>query len=259
MSIAGDIEKLAKDRELKTLVIDIERRQGLARFFDLRTDYISPDYVERWPSTLCFAASWLGAKTIEFHAAWDDHKAMTLRAWELLDEADLVVSYNGIRFDEKHLASDIIEAGMTPPSPFKSIDLLRTVRQRFGFESKRLTTVLDRLGMPSKNDKYDPLLAEAAINGDPKAQARLKRYNRGDVAITSALYWRLLPWIKNHPNVAPIRGIDRATCPRCASQEVERKGTWSPGVYRYLAFACSACGGYFRTTYEAAGASVRAL
>lgn len=262
MTLVAAAEKAAKNakhRELKTLVIDIERRMGVARFFDLRTNYISPDAVERWPSTLCFAAQWLGESNMEFHAAWNDHRAMTVRAHELLSEADIVVSYNGIKFDEKHLASDIIEAGLTPPAPFKSVDLLRVVRSNFGFESKRLTTVLDRLSMPAKNDKYDPTLAEAAVAGDERAQKRLERYNTNDVKITGALYWRLLPWIKGHPHVAPIRGEDKTTCPRCTSTKLTRSKNWTPGVYQYRAFSCDSCGGYFRTTYEAKGPSVRAL
>lgn len=133
------------------------------------------------------------------------------------------------------------------------------MRQKFGFESKKLGSVLDRLQMPSKNDVYDANLAWAALDGDTAAQKRLQRYNRGDVEVTAALYWRLLPWIKSHPHIAPNRGGEANCCGRCGSLNVKRSGTWAVDVYRYLAYCCNDCGGYYRTTYESRGPSVRTL
>lgn len=269
-------ERTSKHRELKTLVFDIERTPGQATvthrgltvtgsFWDMGSwkytigRRINPAEVTAWPQTLCVDATWLGSKEHIFTAAWDDRDEMARTVRTLLDEADIVVGYNSKAFDEKHVASDMIESGLAPPSPYRSIDLYSVVRQRFGFESKKLGSVLDRLSMPSKNDVYDPTLAWATLDGDVKAQKRMQRYCRGDVEVTAALYWRLLPWIKTHPHVAPNRGLDHTTCPRCSSQDVKRDGTWSAGVHRYLAYRCNTCTGYFRTTFEAAGPSVRAL
>lgn len=268
--------KNAKYRELKTLVFDIERvpgratvtRNGLTvsgEFWDLGSwkytigRRIRPDEVISWPQTLCVDANWIGEKEHHFFAAWDDYDAMIAGTRELLDQADIVVGYNSKAFDEKHLNSDFITSGYGPPAPFKSIDLYGVVRQRFGFESKKLGSVLDRLQMPSKNDVYDADLAWAALDGDVQAQKRLQRYNRGDVEVTAALYWRLLPWIKSHPHVAPSRGVEVNCCARCVSLNVKRAGTWTVDVYRYAEFYCNDCTGYYRTTYEARGPAVRTL
>lgn len=277
MSLAAQVAaRTSKHRELKTLVFDIERIPGQAvmqhrgltvsgNFWDMGSwkysvgRRINPAEVISYPQTLCIDATWLGSKEHIFTAAWIDRDDMVHTMRRLLDEADIVVGYNSRAFDEKHVASDMIEAGIAPPSPYRSIDLYSVVKQRFGFESKKLGSVLDRLNMPSKNDTYDPALAQAALDGDVKAQKRMQRYNRGDVEVSAALYWRLLPWIKTHPHVAPNRGLEQTTCPRCASQDVKRDGTWSAGVHRYLAYRCVTCTGYFRTTFEAAGPSVRAL
>lgn len=265
MSLAEQVASLAKQREVKTLVLDIERLPGsfTADFWDLnafKNRRIHADLVTEWPSTICFAALWYETGKRAFHAAWDGGAdAMYQAAFDLYDQADIVISYNGIGFDNKHLVSGWTERGMGRPSPWRDIDLLRVARQSQGWESKTLDSVCKRLKIEAKNDKYQIDVARAAMAGDVKAQRKLKRYNTNDTDITAAVYERLLPFVKNHPHVAPTLGLDKATCPRCGSTDVERKGIYTPGVYNYVAYKCRTCSGPFRTTYESRGPSVRAL
>ena len=59
----------------------------------------------------------------------DGHDAMIEGIWKLLDEADAVVTWNGVSFDMKHLRREFVLAGLTPPSPWKDIDLMLTVKR----------------------------------------------------------------------------------------------------------------------------------
>ena len=265
MSLA-QLAAQAKARELKTLIVDIERLPGsfTADFWDLnafKNRRIHADLVTEWPSTVCFAAMWYETGKTTFHAAWEDGgaDAMYEAAFALYDAADLVITYNGIGFDNRHLTSGWTERGMGRPSPWRDIDLLRVARSSQGWESKTLDSVCKRLGIEAKNDKYEVQVARDAMAGDKAAQRKLKRYNANDTKITAAVYERLLPYVKNHPHVAPTLGTERPTCPRCGSVDVKRDGTYSPGVFHYIAFMCNVCGGPFRTTYESRGPSVRAL
>lgn len=282
-SLDGRIADLAKGRELSTLVVDIERLPGRARvqhrgltiegdFWDLSgwkhtIGYrIHADNVLEWPSTVCFAAAWYGPAPKglpkrTFAAAWEDGgaDAMHQAAFDLYDAADIAITYNGISFDNRHLTSGWTERNMGRPSSWKDIDLLRVARQSQGWESKTLDSVCKRLNIKAKSDKYDVATARAAMAGDVKAQRKLRRYNENDTGITAAVYERLMPFVKSHPHVAPSLGLERATCPRCGSPDVQRVGTYSPGVYNYPEFKCSSCGGPFRTTYESRGPSVRAI
>ncbi|NIV35232.1 MAG: hypothetical protein GWN58_38990, partial [Anaerolineae bacterium] len=52
-----------------------------------------------------------------------DMEGMLEGAWELLDEADAVVHYNGKKFDIPTLNREFVKYGFTPPSPYKQIDL----------------------------------------------------------------------------------------------------------------------------------------
>ena len=269
VTLAAKVEEglahLTKKREVKTLMVDIERLPGqfTADFWSLN-DYkgrrIHANCVTEWPSTVCFAARWYGAKRTMFHSVWSDGAdAMHKAAFDLYDAADLVISYNGVGFDNKHLVSGWTERGMGKPAAWRDIDLLKVARQSQGWESKTLDSVCKRLGIPAKSDKYEVEVARAAVAGNKTAQRKLRRYNENDVAILGAVYERLLPWIKSHPHVAPVAGMDANLCPRCGSDDVERQGTYSPGVYRYLAWKCKTCLGSFRTTYDSRGPSVRAL
>ena len=263
---AAAIDGAIANRELKTLIIDIERLPGrfTAEFWDMNSHKnrrIHPDNVVEWPSTVCFAARWYESGQRIFHAAWDDGgaDAMYEAAFELYDRADAAITYNGIGFDNRHMTSGWTERGMGRPSPWRDIDLLRVARQSQGWESKTLDAVCKRLGIPAKNDKYDIETARSAMAGDIKAQRKLKRYCSNDVDILPAVYAALLPHIKGHPHVAPARAEDATTCPRCGSTDVKRAGTYSPGVFHYKAYKCLTCSGPFRTTYESRGPSVRAL
>jgi hypothetical protein len=260
--VARDI---AKRSELKILVYDIERMKGSASvefwsLSDFKNRRIHADDVTLWPRTICVAWRFLGSKSTEFASEWGDgHEGMHRRIWEAFDKADITVGHNCKAFDEKHLNSGWRDLGMTPPSPSKPIDTLTVARSRFGDESKTLDALCQRIGLTGKSDRYDVEVARAALDGNVAAQRRLKAYNVGDIDATEALYVTLLPWIKSHPHVAPDAATDAQLCPRCASPEVVRNGTWTVAVNRYAKYRCESCGGHWKTTFESRGPSVRSL
>lgn len=230
----------------KILVIDIERLPGLARVWDQRTNFIPISQWTQLPTMLCFSAKWVGRKPAEFHAAWDSPGAMVERSWELFDEADAVVTFNGDRFDIPHLKGAWLEHGLTPPSPVKSIDLFKYARQ-FGFESKSLAHLCHRLGIDGKDGRYDAVAAEACMSGDPKARRDMKRYNAGDVKITEDCYWRILPWIHNHPTLSIPSDEVTPRCNKCHDGgDLERRGTYLANQIRYIQYHCRQCGGWIR-------------
>lgn len=230
----------------RILTIDIERLPGLAPIFDQRTSGFIPVYKwQRLPSLLCFAAKWHDRKAVEFYAAWDDPDIMVQRAWDLYHEADIIVGYNQTRFDNKHLKSEWAVAGMSPPSPWKDVDLFVTNKSTFGFESKSLQHLCERLGLDTKSGHYSAEMAEACINGDEKAQRIMKRYNRGDVRITEQAYDRLLPWITNHPHVG-MWTHEPESCGKCGGTSFTRDGSAKALLGSYPQYQCDNCGGWSR-------------
>lgn len=245
-----------KDTDAKILVVDIERLPGLARIWDQKTRFVHINNFTRLPSLLCFAAKWYGNKTTEFHAAWDDQAAMVQRSWEMYDEADIVVTYNGIRFDNKHLKSDWLLAGMPPPKPWKDVDLYAVNSRTFGFESKSLQHLCYRLGLDLKSGHYDAVMAEACMDGDAKAQATMRRYNIGDVKITEQAYDRLRGWMPGHPHLGINATDETLTCNQCGSTNLTRNGTKLAEQIVYTLYRCE-CGANVQATRHARAAVTR--
>lgn len=258
-------QEIAKRQELKILIYDIERMKGTAgvefwSLSDFKNRRIHADDVTSWPRTICIAWRFLGDKTTQFASEWDDgQRGMHQRIWEAFNTADLTVGHNSKAFDEKHLNTGWRDLGIRPPSPTKPIDTLTSARARFGDESKTLDALCRRIGLTGKTDRYNVEVARAACAGDTKAQKQIRAYNIGDIDATEALYVTLLPWIKAHPHTAPVAGVDKSLCPRCASPKIKRDGTWTVHVHRYLAYLCQDCGGTWKTTFEARGPGVKTL
>jgi hypothetical protein len=107
-------------RATNILILDIERLPGLAEVWDQKTSFVPHHKFQRLPATICFAARRYGMPGEEFWSDWDQgHEAMVRRSWELYDAADIVVTYNGVSFDNKHLRTDWDVAGLGEPRPWK--------------------------------------------------------------------------------------------------------------------------------------------
>ena len=265
MSVVEMATELARRRELKTLVIDLERLPGKAEvpFWSL-SDYknrrIRHDLVTEWPRTISGAWRWFGQKKIHFAAEWEtDPGDFAARLREAIHQADIVTGHNVNRFDRKHWNTLFRDHGIPMPSPYKVVDTLVVGRRELGDESMTLDALCQRYGIPTKQGRYDADVARDACAGVKRAQSLLKTYNMADVEASTGLYAMMLPLIKGHPHVAPVRGLSATTCPRCGSDQVRRDGTYSPAVIVYQAYLCTSCTSYFRTTWESRGPSVRAL
>lgn len=226
----------------RTLVLDIETRPHLAHVWRLWDENVPLARLVEAGSVICFAAKWTDRKRIEFYSDHHHgHETMVAEAWRLVDEADVVVSYNGRAFDMKHLAREFVVAGMPPPSPYQDVDLYRVVRSSFKFASNKLEHVATELGLGGKAGTGGFELWVECMANDPKAWRTMRRYNRRDVELTEELYLRVLPWVRSHPNVGLFTG-ERRVCPTCGSTKVRPNGFrhTTAGVYRRL--RCEGCG-----------------
>lgn len=265
LQVKPKIQKQALEH-VDALILDIERIPGYARvqhrgltvegsFWDLNSfkhtigRRIHPDDVIEWPRSICAAARFYGEKEIMFAAEWEKggHEEFMRKTWEWYDQAHYVIGHNLQSFDSRHLKAGWAEYGWASPSPWKTVDTLKVARAEFAFESNTLAALCDRLGVPSKTDKYDANVAHAAVAGDVKAQKRLQKYNEGDIKATQAAYDRLRPWIKNHPHLGQFTG-EAWSCPNCGFADLSHhpNGTAYTMVQAYRAYACPKCGAHIR-------------
>lgn len=232
---------------MKILVIDIETSPNVAHVWGLFNQNVSLSQLRESTSVIAFAAKWVGEKRTYFFSDYTDgHDVMVARAHELLDEADVVVHYNGRRFDIPHLNREFLLAGFTPPAPFIQVDLFETVKRQFRFTSNKLDHVSEQLGIGNKTKHEGHTLWVRCMAGEAKAWALMRKYNIQDVVLTEKLYEALKPWITTHPNVSLFDL--QAGCPRCGSPDgLERRGYEYTSVSKFQRYRCRDCGRWSRS------------
>lgn len=240
---------------MKILALDIETRPALVYAWGLFDQTIGLNQVKEPSEVICFAAKFIGepSRKMRFHSVQRDGKQQMLEAaYALLDEADVVLHYNGTKFDIPHLNREFVEAGLTPPSPYAQIDLYLATRRQFKFLSNKLEHVSRQLGLDGKikHEGFD--LWTACMAGDELAWKRMERYNRRDVVLLEQLYEALRPWLPNHPNAALIDGEHHA-CPRCKSTNLHRRGWHYTKVSAFQQWQCNDCGSYSRSSRRTRG------
>lgn len=242
---------------MKVLTIDIETSPALAWVWGLRDQNIAPGQVEKQVEMICFAAKWLDRKKMYFRSVHHDgQEAMLAEVHALLDEADVVIHYNGQSFDIPHINRELKLGGFGPPSPFLQIDLYRTVRSKFRFMSNKLDSVAGELEIGQKVKHEGFGLWKRCMAGDDVAWAKMRRYNKGDVTLTEDLYYELRPWISTHPAMSVGGAIE---CPRCTSRNMMKRGTRRTAQATFQEYQCTDCGGYSRSTRRLVGSSLRSV
>lgn len=236
---------------MKLLALDVETSPNVVYTWGLRDQNIGLNQILETSQVICLAAKWIGPEAkggVHFWSVWEHGRDAMLRGIHaLLDECDAVVHWNGTSFDMKHLNREFLEWGMSPPSPYGEIDLLKTSRRRFKFQSNKLEHVAQELlGYGKTEHQGFGLWLGAWRDNEPSAQKLMKKYNIQDVVLLDDLYNVLLPWIPNHPNVA-LYGTDAAVCPKCGSDHLQSRGYRTTAASRYRQFQCQSCGGWSRT------------
>lgn len=260
MSLADHLKPIV-DGSARILIVDVERLPGTAWLWDKKPKYVPPNHWITKPRMICWAARWYGQKTMQFKAEWQPGgtEAMLETAWNLYDKADFVCGYYSTGADNPWFRQEWGKAGMGSPSPWKDVDLYRTVRQQFNFTFNSLDEATTELGRPvGKETHYSIEMAAAAVSGNREAARNLRVYNEADVELAEWLYDRLRPWLKNHPHLGEWG--DEVRCNRCGSDEL----TLLPNRYRavlidYALYRCDACGGHVRGAWHARQASTRGV
>lgn len=235
---------------------DIETSPNLVYSWGLWDQNIGINQIVETQAILCFASTEIGSNKIESRTAWGSYDDMIQRLWDIMDTADYLVGYNQIAFDDKHVKAAFIKAGLPPPSPYRSIDLMRVVKRNFKFPSNKLAFVCESLGLDLKSDPggfstWKNILDPASPKREA-AQRRMVRYCRQDVRITAQLFHRLLPWIDglNVPLYSGGKEGDTsegvAKCTRCGGINIHQRGWAYTTTYRYRRFRCMDCGGWMK-------------
>lgn len=250
-------------------MFDIETLPIIGNFWDTGKQYIGPDNILEDYIILSWSAKSLFSPTIigdiltpaeikrrldtVFQVDPDPHNAderIVRRMWKMLDEADVVITQNGVKFDAKKLNTRFLYYRLPPPRPYHHIDTLLAANSAFSASSHRLGYMMEFLGLERKK-KTDYELWQRCQIGDVAALQEMYDYGLNDTLILEDYYATIRAWIPNHPNFAKYanRYVNLAagevSCPVCRSiiTKKEINGTYTTPIgNEYDSFRCQHCG-----------------
>lgn len=247
------IEHVRRSYTPKVLVFDIETAPMTAYVWKRWKENISLDQtISEW-FMLAWSAKWLYSTEImgdvltPAEALLQDDTRIVKHLWELVDEADIVIAFNGLNFDVPRMNTRFLACGLQPPKPYIVIDPMKTLKSRFGLSSNKLDLLAMLFGIETKlHTDFD--LWKRCMMGDAEALEYMLKYNNKDVDILEEVYLRLRPWIVSHPNIANL--VEKDVCPFCGTEEegILLEGAYYyTGVNSYQLYRCPDCGAVYRS------------
>lgn len=239
----------------KVLIYDIETAPILGYVWRLWDQNVALNQIHSDWHVLSWSAKWLddppnkvmymdqrNEKNIE-----DDSKILK-KIWNLLDEADIVITQNGKNFDQKMLNARFILKGFQPPSSYKHIDTKQIASKHFGFTSNKLEYMTDKLCTKYKKLKHEKFngfdLWRECLAGNIEAWKEMEKYNKYDVLSLEELYKLLIPW-DNTINFNLYHDDEDHMC-KCGSNTFSRNGFYYTSSGKYQKYKCKSCGAEHR-------------
>lgn len=160
----------------------------------------------------------------------------TIRA---IEKADLMVTFNGNRYDKKLLNTRALFHNLPPIRYPAHCDLMQLAKREFKFPSNSMENISIYLGQEGKLATSGSRLWERCFNWQDyeecdKALEQMLTYGKRDIIPTRELYKRFMGWSKNSPNLGLItkeingentKDNHTLMCPHCGSEDVDKIGS----------------------------------
>lgn len=233
----------------KVLFFDIETSPNLGYVW-MKWEQNVLAFKEEW-QIMSFSYKWQGEETVKCVAmndfkdsSSDKHVVKALHA--ILGEADLVVAHNGDAFDIKKANTRFLYHGLPPLPATPSIDTKKVAKKYFNFNGNGLQDlgIYLKLGKKMKHEGFEMWLG--CLAGKKSSWDMMKKYNKQDVTLLEKVYNKLLPWIKNHPNLSQLN--NEFNCNTCSSSRLQKRGRSVTTTAIKQKWQCQDCGNWMSTT-----------
>lgn len=242
----------------KILILDIETAPIVSYTWGLWQQNVGLNMIVRDQAVLSWAAKWVGEDKVMYEDCREffdgsaesminpiDDKDLLTSIWFLLDEADIIVTQNGKKFDTKKLNAAFLRIGLKPPSSYKHIDTLQIAKRHFGFTSNKLEYMTDKFCKVYKKLTHGKFagfdLWKECQLGNEEAWEEMEEYNRYDVLSLEELLFVLAPWSNQLPNLDMYHDEDENRC-LCGSTEWISDGFAYTGLSKFTRHKCTNCG-----------------
>lgn len=238
----------------KVLVLDIETAPVKASVWGLWNNNVGLNMIEADWYILSWAAKWIGSDEIYYEdksQSWDteDDSELLKNIWTLMDQADVILTQNGIKFDNKKLNARFLLNGMPPVSNFRNVDTLVEAKKHFSFTSNRLEYMTDKLCKRYKKQTQGKFagfeLWSECMKGNAEAWEEMRNYNMYDILSLEELYVIMRPFMKSHYNVNLYTSSTDILC-KCGGDNFTNNGYAYTNLSKFDRFKCDDCGAEVR-------------
>ncbi len=235
----------------KVLIFDIETAPILAHVWGLWENNVGlSQMITDW-HVLSWSAKWLDAPASEVmymdqrnSKNVEDDKAILSEIWDLLDEAEVVITQNGKSFDQKKLNARFLPPNdLGPPSSFKHIDTKILAQRHFNLPSYKLEYMTEKFCKKYKKLKHKEFpgheLWRECLKGNIKAWDEMELYNKHDVLALEELYNVFAPW-ETSINFNLFTDSEEHVC-KCGSKDHMKNGFYYTNVGKFQKYRCKNC------------------
>lgn len=240
----------------KVLIFDIETAPIIAHVWGLWENNVGLNQIECDWHVLSWSAKWKGAPESQVMymdqrnaKKVEDDRDCLEAIWELLDEADVVITQNGKAFDQKKLNARFIIQRVKdrqPPSSYKHEDTKLISKRHFAFSSHKLEYMTDKLCVKYKKQKHKKFpgheMWTECLKGNLDAWKEMEEYNKYDVLALEELYDILVPWHGNAGVNFNLYNDDETNVCKCGGQTFIKNGFYYTNVGKFQRYKCKDCG-----------------
>jgi len=247
------MSKLSKAEKPKVLVYDIETSPLIGNVWSLWQQNVGLNQLRKDWYVMSWAAKWMGEETVYYASQrneknQENDKEILIDLHDMLSEADIVITHNGMNFDEKKLNSRFLSVGLPPVSKPRHIDTCRIAKKHFSFTSNKLEFLTDKFCTYHKKLKHDKFpgfsLWAECVKNNKEAWDEMIEYNIQDVRSLEELYIKLAPW-DDTVNFNLYHDRDEYFC-NCGSNQFSKNGYYTTNSGKFHKYVCKNCGKHSR-------------
>lgn len=240
----------------KIILWDIETLPNLDKALEywpqLKCDWKNVLMTRSLSSIICIGWKELGKKRVHCINAWDyknwkknknDDYEVCKAMYDVLKDADAIVTHNGRRFDWKFLQTALLMNGLPKLPNIPHIDTKAISSKHLTILNNRLDTVSHTLGLDGKLENGGWKLWVDTHKDKAAAKKLMEKYCKQDVQALEDLYYKLRPFMKNIPNYNLFNGEgENRLCPSCGGNNLHKHGTHVTKTAKYQRYICRDCG-----------------
>lgn len=242
--------------------------------WDLETMPILKEAMKVWPrlgnypgltlkasitSIICFGYKVLGEdKKARCKSVWDfsrrfkkdvnDDYEVVKFAYEMLKDADCVITQNGKKFDWKHLQTRLLKNKLPTLPKILHVDTKCVTKSNLLLFNNSLDIMGEFLVDEKKLDNGGWPLWVNVMQREIKSMKLMERYCKQDVDLLDKVFQRLRPFVNEIPNFNMFRRDAYPACPNCGGTHLQKFGQRVNKTRIVQRFKCMDCGSWAQET-----------